>query len=173
MFWMNSFAYLILIFFYFECFCFIKLSMSSLHFSTTDFLNLSKLSTWEVFENPKPDTIFSWAMIEWSKMYKWIITKLGLKPLVTVSITIEAQITFWDNPFRKCLWYPTKVTYLVRDFQFWFMKWSMYWCQFWTSIDSYACICVMPDMFWPNSWIKWSRWTIISLHKYNITSLSF
>ena len=48
----KSFTYCIYILFYFNDSSFL-IHVSVLTSSTNDFLNLSKLSTWEVFENPK------------------------------------------------------------------------------------------------------------------------
>ena len=58
--------------------------------STTDYLNMSKLSIWEVFENPKHNPIIKNVMIEWEKMRKLILTSWGLNTLIIGSILLES-----------------------------------------------------------------------------------
>ena len=57
--------------------------------SKRDFINLCKLSTWEVFENPKHDPLLPDIKIDWSNMCKLFPTSWGLNPLMTGSIIIE------------------------------------------------------------------------------------
>ena len=63
---------------------------SVLDLSTTDFINLSKLSTWEVFENPKDISLIPNVTIQWSQMCKWLITSWGLNKFISGSIILEA-----------------------------------------------------------------------------------
>ena len=88
-FWMNSFAYLLFIFYSFESFSFIKIIMSDMILSTTDFMNLYKLSTWEVFENHKLNHIFPNIYFWVIKMCKLLLNSLILNTLITRSIIIE------------------------------------------------------------------------------------
>ena len=50
-----------------------------------------------MFENPKQNPIIPKVMIELSQILKWPHTLLGLNPLITGSIIIEAWLNFWDK----------------------------------------------------------------------------
>ena len=68
---------------------FFKINISVLTLSTNDLLNLSKLSTREVFENRTHFYIIPNVMTEWSQICKLIDTSLGLNTLINVSIILE------------------------------------------------------------------------------------
>ena len=87
---------------------FIKWPMSSFTFPTTDILNLYKLSTWEVFENPKHNPIFP-------KSDYWAITNLRMTPYFIKTKYIHYWINhqrsiayfLWltiDKSVRNCFW---------------------------------------------------------------------
>ena len=57
--------------------------------STTDFLNLYRMSTWEVFEKSKHNPLIPNLTIGWSQMWKWILTSWGLNTLITGSNFLE------------------------------------------------------------------------------------
>ena len=77
--------------------------MTLWNFSRTTFLNLYKLSTWSVFENLKHKLLQPKVMIKLSLMFKWLLTSLGINPLITRSIIIKETITFCDNNLISCL----------------------------------------------------------------------
>ena len=62
--------------------------ISVLTLSTTDILNLSKVSTREVFDNPINFYLIPNVIIESSKMCKWLDSSFGLNPLMTGSIIL-------------------------------------------------------------------------------------
>ena len=59
-------------------------------FSTTDFLDLVKMSTQKVFENPKHNPLIRKVTNECSQMSKIIFASFGIIPLITGSILLEA-----------------------------------------------------------------------------------
>ena len=63
---------------------------SVLTLSTTVFINLSTLSTREVFGNPKHNPHTPNVTIESSQMFKLLLTSLLLNTLITGSIILES-----------------------------------------------------------------------------------
>ena len=71
---------------------FFLIHISVLTLSTTHLLNMSKLSTCEVFDNPMHFSLIKNLTIEGSQMCKLLDTSFGLDPLMPGSIILDALL---------------------------------------------------------------------------------